>query len=469
MFLLNIFAKQKIENRLQELDAPISYADLGVNIYTNRYRLEEVQTQQARFSLGAKDIIFTGVSYSSLLFGGELKIDKLEVREPQIIYFKGAEAEEDKSSDEQIRIGEILLSNGNFSSKENDTSTTNSIYVSFSEVKLEPLDQNIDDFEFENYNVELDSVYLKMNEEHYIDMGSVGAENGNISITDFAIVPFFPKAEFDQQIPYEKDRIDLKVPDISLEKFKLEGLNDTLHVGSSKMTISDAFLEIYRNKLLKDDERRKPLYNELLREAPVKLDIEKILVENSEIIYEEQIQEGREAAVIRFTDVSAEIKNLSNLRAADSIQPVITANASFMRGTPVHLNWTFPVFEAGNNFNISGGFGALEGEALDPFLVPALDLQARGDINSIDFSFKGNEDTMTGTFTLNYDELEVELLKEEGEEKRSFLSAIANLFVKNEAEPEDESIGVVRNKQRSFWNYVWLGLREGFMETVSRL
>lgn len=470
LFLLNLFVKNKIENRLQEIDSQITYQDLDVNIYFNRYSLEEVKTRQNKFSLGAKKVIFKGVSYSSLLFDNELELNKLEMQEPKITYFTGVQQDgKKKAGGRQVKIGEILLTNGDFSSKENDSADT-SLFIKFPRVKLKPGGGDIRSLNFDSYDIKVDSAYAKMNEEHYIGVGSAEAEDGNVHISDFQITSFYPKDEFDRKIPYEKDRIDLKVPHISLQDLQIKKVNDTLHIEDSKMTISDAFLEIYRNKLVADDTRRKPLYNEMLRNAPVKLNLKQILLEKSEIIYEELVQEHRPPAVLRFTQVEGEIKNLQNI--SDSLpQPQVSASAHFMRGTPVSLTWSFPVFDDLNQFEVSGEFGQIKGEALDPFLVPAMDVRARGQINKILFNFYGNDDQLKGDFAMDYDELKVELLEEKGSGKKNILSALANLLVENEGEAgfQEKEISVERNKQRSYWNYLWLGLREGFIDVVKQL
>ncbi|WP_156879254.1 hypothetical protein [Salinimicrobium xinjiangense] len=467
LYLLNLFVKQKVESRLQELDSDVSYADLDVNIYFNRYRLEDLKTSQDQFSIGAKKVIFKGVSYSKLLFDGALVIDELEVQEPEIVQIRNRKKGEKKSSDEQVKIKRFFLSNGTFSSKESNTADA-SVYLRFPEVNLKP-GEDMGNLQFESYKVKLDSVWLKMNAEHYINIGSAEAEDGRVKVSDFKIASFYPKPEFDRNIPYEKDRIDLKIPRITLQNLTFNKLNDTLHLTEPKMVISEAFLEIYRNKLLADDTRRKPLYGELLRKAAVKLNFEQVQVENSEIIYEELVQEGRQAGVIRFSGVEGEINHLNNLR--DSLpEPKVSAQANFMRGTLVTLELDFPVFDDLSSFRASGGLGEIEGEALDPFIIPVMDFQVRGEINDISFNFYGNDDVMEGDFTMDYDSLKVELLKDDGTKKRNILSALANLLVENkgEAGKQEHHIQVERNKQRSFWNFLWLGLRKGFIETVEQ-
>lgn len=461
--------KNEISTGLEELDQKISYEDLNVNILFNRFSLEKVQTRQDNLSISAKNVKIQGVSYSQVLFNNEIEINKLLIDEPQIIQFPADTSESKKLSDRSIKIDEIQIVNGSFSKKENDSAEV-SIYLRFPKIKIKPQNAEFEHLKPQSYELHLDSVYTKMNAEHYIDVDDIKAENGSVDISHFKIIPFDPKEVFDQKIPYEKDRISLEIKSITLDSLAFEAQNDTLHFRDSKMQISEAFLEIYRNKLIRDDPRKKPLYNELLRELPVKMHFEKILVISSEIIYEEQVKEGREAAVIRFSGLEGEIENLHNLKG-ELPQPQVNARAHFMRGTPVSMTWTFPVFDPANNFAVSGNFGSLEGEALDPFLIPAMDIQTRGEINGINFNFSGHENVMDGDFEMDYKELEVQILKNDGTEKRSIVSAIANLFVENEGDTggENERIEVERDKQRSFWNYLWLGLRKGFLEVAGQL
>lgn len=469
IFLLNIYVKNKAEAELSSLHPPLNYKELQVNILTNNFSLSEVKTRQETFSLSAQNVKVSGLSYYRFLFRDQIEIDQIQLEEPNIRYIPQESTSKDTAQKRHFKVRSFLLKNGSFSRQDSDTSEVD-LFLSFPRVEVKGI-KNTNDLQFSSYNIELDSVFMKMNAEHFIRIKNAEAEDGRVRLSSIDIVPYDAKSAFDQKIPYEKDRISLQIENISMADFAFEMVRDTLLLKESKMTISNAFLEIYRNKLVKDDVRRKPLYSELLRNAPVKLNFKQVLVENSEIIYEEQVQESRQPAIIRFTDVSAEINNLNNLTSKEIPQPKITARANFMNGTPVNLTWTFPVFDMNNSFTISGSFGALQGEALDPFLVPALDLQARGQINDIKFNFHGNENVLSGDFNMDYDDLKVELLKDSGNEKRNFFSAIANVFVKNKGEPgaEDKRIEVERNKQRSFWNYIWLGLRKGFINTVSQL
>ena len=469
LFLTNLYVKNRIQEELNHQLQASEYEDLSVNIFLNRFSVAKVKVEQEQFAGTIEEVKLKGLSYFKILFGNEVEIDELELLSPEIRFFASDTSSEKSASQRKVQINEFRIKNGIFSKQSSDT-TANSIYARVTSAEVSDLQPEMQVSDIKSYDIKLDSIFLKMNAEHYIDVGSLAAEDGKVNISDFKIRSFYPRTDFVQKIPYEKDHITLDVEKITLDSLNLEMRNDSLYFQNPQLKISGASLNIYRDKQLPDYPGVKPLYSKMLREAPIYLNLENVRVENSEIVYEEQVKAQGGPAIVRFAGVNGEINNLHNLKELSS-QPKIRANADFMRGTPVNIEWTFPVFNVQDRFEISGRFGRLEGEALDPFLIPSMDARARGTVNNVYFNFYGNDDVLQGDFRMEYDEFKVELLNEE-EEKKGFLSSIANLFVDNEQEPDEdgrEDVQVERTKNRSFWNFAWKGLREGLIDVVGQL
>lgn len=470
LFLANFFVKQRLQKELDARLQASAYNDLNVNIFLNRFSIEDVHIEKDRFALDAEKVKATGLSYYKFLFQNELEIGELELISPKVKIFPKDTASQSVEGKREVLINKISVSNGSFSKQSSDSAAA-TFFTLIPQAVVHNINTGMEISEIGSYRVELDSMYLKMNAEHYIDVGHLMAEDGHVNISDFKIRSFFSKSEFDQRIEVEKDRVILDVNDISLDSLSFKMRNDSLYLKNPEMTIRQANLNIYRNKAVPDDPSTVPLYSKMLREAPFFINFERVLVENSEIIYEERVRAEDRPAVVRFAALNGKIDNLHNIRELSS-QPKITANADFMRGTPVNIDWTFPVFDPQDKFEISGNFGRLEGEALDPFLVPALNARARGTINNVYFNFYGNDDVLRGDYRMEYDEFKVELLKQETGEKKGFLSSLANLLVDNRQEPDEgggQEVKVERTKNRSFWNYIWKGLREGLLDAVGQL
>ena len=470
LFLANLYVKNRIEQRLEAKVGASDYKDLSVNIFLNKFSVEDLKLDQGRFAGNVDKISVSGISYYKYLFKNEVEIDELELGSPQVSLFPKDTSAKKDSATQKVHIKNFRIEDGSFSKKSADTAAA-SIYAHIPTAHMRNLKSGMQLSDFNSYDVEMDTVFLKMNSEHYIDVGNVSAVNGEVKISDFKIRSFYPRSEFIQKIPYEKDHITLDVNMITLDSLNVGMRKDSLYLRNHEMTISGAELTIYRDKQVPDDPREKALYSKLLREAPLFLNFEKVLVENSEIVYEEQVKPEGGPAIVRFAAVNANINNLHNIRELKA-HLKITANADFMQGTPVNIDWTFPVFDPQDKFQISGSFGRLEGEALDPFLVPSMNARARGTVNDVYFNFYGNDDILQGDYRMEYENFKIELLTKEKGKEKGFLSSIANLFVDNNQEPdegEEQDVKVERNKHRSFWNYAWKGLREGLIDAVGQL
>ncbi|WZL87771.1 hypothetical protein VS868_09120 [Salinimicrobium sp. 3283s] len=469
LFLANLYVKNSIEQQLDEKLQASGYNDLSVNIFLNRFSVENLKLDERRFAGSIDKVKVNRLSYTEYLFNNNIEVDEFEIISPSLTFFPKDTSAKKSSAQQQVHVKNLRVKNGSFSKQPSDTAAA-TMYAHIPTARVEDIKSGMQLSGLKNYQLELDTLYLRMNPEHYIDVGSVSAQNGQIDISDFKIRSLFTREEFVQRIPYEKDYVRLDVEKITLDSLNFEMRNDSLYLRNPKMTVARAQLDIYRNKLVADYPNEKPLYSKMLREAPIFLNFEKVEVKNSEIVYEEQVEGAEKPAIVRFAAVNGEINDLHNLKELDT-QLKITANADFMQGTPVSIDWTFPVFNPQDKFQISGNFGTLEGEALDPFLIPSLNARARGTVNSVYFNFYGNDDVLQGDFRMEYDEFKVELVNKE-KEKKGFLSAIANLFVDNEQEPDEgggQDVRVERTKNKSFWNYAWKGLCEGLLDAVGQL
>src|SRR5690606_35822365 len=164
------------------------------------------------------------------------------------------------------------------------------------------------------------------------------------------------------------------------------------------------------------------------------------------------------------------ISNISNrnLNAEDFPRTIIEAKALFMGETDLTLNWSFDVSNEMDEFQVSGKLGAIEAGNINPFLVPAMNVEAEGNIQSLYYDFYGNRNQANGNMQLSYRDFKVNILKDGEEERKSLLSRLANLIIRNDRMNEDvqqENINTTRDKTKSFWNFLWLCIRDGALST----
>ncbi|MCW3108204.1 MAG: hypothetical protein JWQ09_2710, partial [Segetibacter sp.] len=94
----------------------------------------------------------------------------------------------------------------------------------------------------------------------------------------------------------------------------------------------------------------------------------------------------------------------------------------------------------------------------------------KGTINSVKFYMKADTNTSNGTFVMPYQGLKISLLKKKGDQydKKGIFSMLANIIVKNNNK-EDKNmrtakVVVVRNKYRSFFNFIWITIFKGLKD-----
>jgi len=105
---------------------------------------------------------------------------------------------------------------------------------------------------------------------------------------------------------------------------------------------------------------------------------------------------------------------------------------------------------------------------MNSFLRPTLNIVVEGEIESLFFNFQGNKYKASGDMRLKYNNFKVEVLKKDGTGKNKLLSSLANLFVKKEANSkklEKKGVEAVRDRTKSFWNYLWLFIRNGTLKS----
>lgn len=482
IFLAGVYLSNRIENKIsQALDGEAVYKEIDVDLWQKKITIQDLRQEEGSRKIFIKRIALEGIGFYDYVFNNEIIIEDLIVEEPEIQLpdrdNKGPSALQQKL-EKTILIKNFKVTSGTFNLLGSD-STKNAIFVQFPELSLK--DVAIDSstirrkipFNYSSYEFLADSVRLNMNPEHFIAASEVILDTSKAVVNDFRIIPYFTKTEFDRTVGYEKDRISLRVDSIKLMSLDFDFRKDTLHLTSPQMVISHGDLEIYRNRLLPDTIYTKPLYSQVLRNAPVKMDVEEVQIAGTEIVYEEKVAADRPAAKVGFYDINGQIKNLTNMRLdrQDFPTTIIDVDANFLHVAPVKVEWSFDINNPEDRFLISGNFGKVPATALNDYLRPAMNIQAEGALESVSFTFSGDEEVAVGDVRVIYDQFKIQLLEEDGRGIKNFLSSIANLFVDNDGLSEEDvvkDVRIERDPTKSFWNYIWSGVQKGLKESLSQ-
>ncbi|WP_426476456.1 hypothetical protein ACP3T3_14025 [Chryseobacterium sp. CBSDS_008] len=303
-----------------------------------------------------------------------------------------------------------------------------------------------------------------------MSLGLLKLNKNKVQINNFAMKPLVSRAQFIKMIPVERDLYDLKAGQITAEG-DWDLFSHNKMINASQVEIRSANANIFRSKIPKDDPKIKALYSKMLRSIKIPLTINNLDLKNSILVYEEDTPESLGPGKLTFSNFNMNVKNLNSAKIKGKPTKVdIKINCSFMNLSPLSVNWNFDVADQKDNFTISGKTSNLPASGINPFIRPYLHVTATaGTIQEMLFNFKGNPAGLHGTFNLKHKDLKIAVLNKNNHEKKGFLTAVANVFIKSDSGSFPESVAVEnveRDPTKSFFNLFWKGIEQGLKKTL---
>lgn len=303
-----------------------------------------------------------------------------------------------------------------------------------------------------------------------LSLGLLKLNKNKIQINNFAMKPLVSRAQFIKMIPVERDLYDLKAGQITAEgSWDLFSQNKSIN--ASHVVIQSADANIFRSKIPKDDPKIKALYSKMLRSIKMPMMVDHLDLKNSVLVYEEDTPESMGPGKLTFGNFNMNVRNLNSAKIKGKPTRVdIKINCSFMNRSPLSVNWNFDVADQNDAFAISGKTTGLPASGINPFIRPYLHVTATaGTIQEMLFNFKGNPAGLYGTFNLKHKDLKIAVLNKNNHEKKGFLTAVANVFIKSDSGSFPESVtveNVERDPTKSFFNLFWKGIEQGLKKTL---
>ncbi|WP_343644073.1 hypothetical protein [Chryseobacterium sp.] len=303
-----------------------------------------------------------------------------------------------------------------------------------------------------------------------MSLGLLKLNKNKVQINNFAMKPLVSRAQFIKMIPVERDLYDIKAGQITAEG-EWDLFSQNKMINASQVGIESANANIFRSKIPKDDPKIKALYSKMLRSIKIPMTIHNLDLKNSVLVYEEDTPESMGPGKLTFSNFNMNVKNLNSAKIKGKPTKVdININCSFMNLSPLSVNWNFDVADHNDRFAISGKTTGLPANGINPFIRPYLHVTATaGTIQEMLFNFKGNPAGLQGTFNLKHKDLKIAVLNKNNHEKKGFLTAVANVFLRSDSGRFPEAVtveNVERDPTKSFFNLFWRGIEQGLKKTL---
>ncbi len=489
-YALSYYISKKLPAILQaEKGMPynLSYKDLDIDLLSGSFTMYNANlapkdsvgsSLQSGAFAAVKSIKVEHFDIWALLTDNRINVKKVIIDSPEVTLYprkKKYNTDDDlKPFKNAIRTGSLEIRNGRFKmvdSLKGITLSATKINFELTNIRIDSatVEKNIP-VRYRDYKFECDSLFYRAGIFYDITADKFISSDSTVAVTNFKMIPKQNRVQFTQMMPKEKDQFAIVAEKISVPNADWGYINDTLYVHSPEVVLEKVNANIYRNKLPKDDPTIKKLYSEMLRSLKFDLKVDKLLLKNSTIVYEEQIDFKRPPAKVSFSKFYATVSNIySPVRKEKLPNTTIDVQCLFMKSTPLKVNWSFNTLDKSDSFTIVGRLKDIRSEEVNPVSKPLMNVTTTGDLNEIYFTFNGNRDRGTGDFAIKYDDLKVEIYdKDDLKDKKELVSAIGNLLVKDDSKGKlkEVHIGVDRGKDKSVFNFLWKFVQEGLVQTI---
>jgi hypothetical protein len=415
----------------------------------------------------------------SFLFEDIIKAESIIIDHPKVIlYKKDTKAINNAKSlrtevldpfQKIIVVSNIYLNKGTLAiistqtnkpilSSQNISTTIEGIFIDETTLK------NKIPFSFDKYVLNCDSLYYKPNEFYNIKAAEIRTTNHSLQIKNFEYLPEYSRTKFVQKIPKEKDLFTVKGASFAINNMDWGFNNDVFFFNANSIILDDLNANIYRNKLPEDDLSKKPLYNALLRKIPFPLKVDTLLVRNSKLVYEEEIDFEKGPSILTFEHFNLNANHIRSgygLKKASNLD--IKINCQFMKDSPLKIHWTMNILDPKDGFNIKGSIANFNIQALSRFTRPYINTSFTGVFKTFNFDITGNDKKSTGNASLAYNDLKITFYKKNKPDKKAKIkTALANLIVKKDSDGKTKkaTIELDRIQEKSFYNFLWRNIAE---------
>lgn len=495
---LNFWVKKQLPKIIQDNNKTpyqITYEDIKIdlwaadiyasNIVVNPKNAPKDSTTKIGIYSKIKTVAINDFSIWNLIFNDVLRAKSITIDQARVILYKKDEKAIDNSNSIRTQVIEpfqkiIVVSNIYLNKASLDIMSTKTnkpiLYTRNIALVLEGIVINDEilkqkiPFSYQKYALNCDSIYYKPNPFYTINASKIATNNHSLKVKNFNYIPLYSRHQFVQKTTKEKDIFTVKATDININSMNWGFKNDVFFFNANSIVFDDLDANIYRNKIPEDDLSKKPLYNSLLRKIPFPLKIDTLSIQNSKLVYEEEINFQKGPAILTFSRFNLKATNLQSGYGLKKVADLdIKINCLFMKNSPLNVHWTLNVLDKNDGFHIKGSIAKFDVQAMYAFTKPYTNTSFKGTFDDYHFDITGNDKKATGNASLKYKDLKVTLYKKKNPEKEAKLkSSLANLILKKDSDNEAKKaeIELERIQEKSFYNFLWRCIAESFKKIL---
>lgn len=466
---------------------------------TTVFRKMQQEGRSPRFLVGGKvdRLVARNVRSLAYLFSRELKVGRIIIDNPRFSLFQ-YRLEKDTAQNasgvyqvlakrlNDLRIGSFNIRNAIIHYQVIDTASTKRTIN-----KVEHLDIGFSNVHFagkdsarhlaaEEYSISLKEYRHRTSDSLYW-IGAHGfqynSRSRKLGLDSFRVDPVHPEKAFARRLGYQASVYRIALNSLSAENFDLSHFAETGTAAIGELNIAGGSVGIYMDRSIAGPARdkRNVVISQKLKTLGLPFNIGNLLIRSLDLSYREFNPVTEQTATIRFSKLSCKASNVTNIPAQvrRNNEMKVLANALFM-GAEMRADFVFDLNSPQGAFTSNVNVNQIEAARLNEILVPIARIEARkGLLRQLKAAVRGNENAASANVHLTYEDLKINLLKEDGDslKKAGFKTMFANMLIPDE-NPKNgvlrtaSQVTVRRRLGRSFFSMVWAVLSAGIQEII---
>jgi len=476
-----LFFTNKVKKALNEQvpkEFNLTYSEVSTNVFLGKISLIEVSANSpdGQIDFEVESVTASGLRYLPLLRKGDIALGDIILESPKLVHHqkeKDTTSKKDKNPpSKKYSVDQVNINNGSYkllNQSLDSVATLANVDFSLDDIHFDKTTATANiPFTYGDYQLNTGKGRYEMSDLEFIAFEQMQLTPEDAGWQHFVLCTKYSEAELSRKITVEHDHYDLSIDDIKLQDWDFGIENDLPYFYLGHMQLQQPIFHVYRDKLLPDDTTHKKLYNQALRDLELDLQVDSIQISEGLITYKERLEADVDPEQLRFADIEATIKNLHS-RGKGQVN--IDIDAKLMDNGPFTLDWSFDPQNKANTFLVKGSLSDFQSESISPFLKTNLNAEVKGTIQQMYFTISGNELESQGDMKMKYDDFEFTVLKKDGLGVNKIFTAVVNLFTKKGEKTDEDGFRhgdfkVERNQDKSFFNYLWINLQEGLVDTM---
>lgn len=320
-------------------------------------------------------------------------------------------------------------------------------------------------FIFEGLSISGGETSYRLSEFEKLNVRNIELSNDVLKVNGLTIKTIFSRSLLSKHLKFGRDHINLYFPEIVFHNFEYGIQDRTFELYSSKIEIVDPQLHFYRDRFIKRNAARKPLYSELIRNLPFNICVDRAQITNGLITYEENSEGDVPHGKINFKNFNANISNLSNTYDLGTKETIILVDAVFMNKTRLKGKWSFDMQDKKDNFQLTAQLNSVEANIFDDFARDHINMTFEGNLFDIFIRINGNDFRSITEMKLWYKNFKVRHYKKNNK-KNWLTTTLVNIYASSSSGDDGENVEVEteRAMNRTFFNFIWISIRDALKE-----